>query len=64
MRDDFISIDKPKKDRVIREMYTPKEVVKIIRDIYKFMIDIGLTQSEKALLREVFNTLIWEFKDD
>ena len=31
MTDDFIPLEKPKKDdRIIRKMYTPKEVVKII----------------------------------
>lgn len=56
-------IPKPK-DRIIRKVYTPKEVVKIINDTYHFLADMDLTYSEKALLRDAFNTLVWEFKDD
>ena len=66
MTDDFIPLEKPKKDdRVIRKMYTPKEVVKIINDHFKLEQDLyTMSRAEKLLLWDSYNRLIWWFKDD
>lgn len=62
---DYIQLDKPKTDRVIRELYTPKEIVGIIQK--SFMEYNGwskLTRSELLLVWEFSNNLIGKFKDD
>ena len=63
---DFIQLEKPKKeDRVIRTMYTPKEVVKMIKDHFELENDIfDMSRSEILLLMDSYNRLIWWFKDD
>lgn len=66
MTDDYIKPDTwSKNDRVIRKLYTPKEVVKIIKDMFEFEISRSdLTYSEKLLIGNCYNDLIWCFKDD
>ena len=66
MTDDFIPLEKPKKDdRVIRTMYTPKEVVKMIKDHFELEGTMfKMSRSEKLLLMDSYNRLIWWFKDD
>ena len=63
---DFIQLEKPKKeDRVIRTMYTPKEVVKIIKAHVELENDLfDMSRSEILLLMDSYNRLIWWFKDD
>ena len=63
---DFIQLEKPKKeDRVIRTMYTPKEVVKIIKDHFELENNLfDMSRSEILLLMDSYNRLIWWFKDD
>lgn len=63
---DYIELDKPKTDdRVIRELYTPKEVVGIIHRCFNQYNGIGkLTRGEFLLLWEFSNWLVREFKDD
>ena len=63
---DFIQLEKPKKeDRVIKTMYTPKEVVKMIKDHFELENDIfDMSRSEILLLMDSYNRLIWWFKDD
>ena len=63
---DFIQLEKPKKeDRVIRTMYTPKEVVKIIKAHFELENDLfDMSRSEILLLMDSYNRLIWCFKDD
>lgn len=65
-KDDFIPLEKPKKDdRVIRTMYTPKEVVKMIKDHFELEQDMyTMSRAEKLLLWDSYNRLIWWFKDD
>ena len=66
MTDDFIQPDEPKKDnKVIRKMYTPKEVVKMIKDHFELEQTIyTMSRAEKLLLADSYNRLIWWFKDD
>ena len=66
MTNDFIPVDKPnKKDRIIRTMYTPKEVVKIIKDHFEMEQELyAMSRTEKLLLWDSYNRLIWWFKDD
>ena len=66
MTDDFINLNNENKnDRVIRKLYTPKEVVKIIKDMFEVEISRSdLTYSEKLLIWNCYNDLIWCFKDD
>lgn len=60
----FIQLEQPKKeDRVIRKVYTPKEVVKIISDHFK-LEQHTLSRTEMLLLWDSYNRLIWWFKDD
>ena len=63
---DFIQLEKPKKeDRVIGTMYTPKEVVKMIKDHFELENTLfDMSRSEKLLLMDSYNRLIWWFKDD
>ena len=62
---DFIQLEQPKKDRVIRKIYTPKEVVKMIKDHFELENTLfDMSRSEKLLLRDSYNRLIWWFKDD
>lgn len=61
---DFLHPDKPPKDRIIREVYTPKEIVHIIRETFDYLNHSGLSYSERLLVSVAFNTLIGEFKDD
>lgn len=63
---DFIQLEKPnKEDRVIRTMYTPKEVVKMIKDHFELENNIfDMSRSEILLLMDSYNRLIWWFKDD
>jgi len=63
---DFIQLEKPKKeDRAIRTMYTPKEVVKMIKDHFELENTLfNMSRSEKLLLMDSYNRLIWWFKDD
>ena len=63
---DFIQLEKPKKeDRVIRTMYTPKEVVKMIKDHFELENNLfNMSRSEILLLMDSYNRLIWWFKDD
>lgn len=63
--DDFIRITPPKKDKVIRKIYTPKEIVWIIQKHFNdYMGWSKLSRSEMLLLWEFSNMLIREFKDD
>ena len=66
MTDDFIQPDKPnKEDGIIRTMYTPKEVVKMIKDHFELENTLfDMSRSEKLLLMDSYNRLIWWFKDD
>ena len=66
MTDDFIQPDKPnKEDEIIRTMYTPKEVVKMINDHFKLEQDLyTMSRSEMLFLWDSYNRLIWWFKDD
>ena len=66
MTDDFIPLEKPKKDdRVIRKMYTPKEIVKNIQKHFEQECKLAdFTRSEILLLWDSYNRLIWWFKDD
>ena len=65
MTNDFIPVDKPNKDRIIRTMYTPKEVVKIIKDHFEMEQEMyTMSRTEKLLLWDSYNRLIWWFKDD
>lgn len=66
MTDDFIQPDKPnKEDEIIRTMYTPKEVVKMIKDHFELENTLfDMSRSEKLLLMDSYNRLIWWFKDD
>ena len=66
MTDDFIQFRKPLKDKkAIRKLYTPKEIVHIIRLAFNEEMGQGdLSRSEKLLLWESFNRLIMRFKDD
>lgn len=66
MTDDFIPLEKPnKEDRVIRTMYTPKEVVKMIKDHFELEQNMyAMSRTEKLLLWDSYNRLIWWFKDD
>ena len=66
MTDDYIKPNSwSKNDRVIRKLYTPKEVVKMIQDFFELEVKIcDLTHSEKLLLMDSLNRLIWWFKDD
>ena len=66
MTDDFIQPDKSnKEDRAIRTMYTPKEVVKMIKDHFELENTLfDMSRSEKLLLMDSYNRLIWWFKDD
>ena len=63
---DFIQLEQPKKeDRVIGTMYTPKEVVKMIKDHFELENTLfDMSRSEKLLLMDSYNRLIWWFKDD
>lgn len=63
---DFIQLEQPKKnDRTIRKMYTPKEVVKMIKDHFELEQDLyTMSRTEKLLLWDSYNRLIWWFKDD
>ena len=63
---DFIQLEKPKKeDRVIRTMYTPKEIVKNIQKHFEQECKLAdFTRSEMLLLWDSYNRLIWWFKDD
>ena len=62
----FIQLEQPKKeDRVIRKLYTPKEVVKIISDHFELEQNMHhMSRTEKLLLWDSYNRLIWWFKDD
>ena len=62
----FIQLEQPKKeDRVIRKVYTPKEVVKIISDHFELEQNMyHMSRTEKLLLWDSYNRLIWWFKDD
>ena len=66
MTDDFIPLEKPKKDdRVIKTMYTPKEIVKNIQKHFEQECKLAdFTRSEMLLLWDSYNRLIWWFKDD
>ena len=66
MTDDFIPLEKPKKDdRVIRKVYTPKEIVRNIQKHFEQEYKLAdFTRSEMLLLRDSYNRLIWWFKDD
>ena len=66
MTDDFIPLEKPKKDdRVIRTMYAPKEIVKNIQKHFEQECKLAdFTRSEMLLLWDSYNRLIWWFKDD
>ena len=66
MTDDFIPLEKPKKDdKVIRKMYTPKEIVKNIQKHFEQECKLAdFTRSEMLLLWDSYNRLIWCFKDD
>lgn len=66
MTDDYIKPNSwSKNDRVIRKLYTPREVVKMIRDFFELEVEIcDLTHSERLLLMDSLNRLIWWFKDD
>lgn len=61
----MIELDKPKNDRIIRELYTPKEVVGIIQRCFNDYNGMcKLTRGEVLLLWEFSNWLVGEFKDD
>ena len=66
MTDDFIQFRKPLKDKkAIRKLYTPKEIVHIIRFSFnEEMSHSDLSRGEKLLLWDSFNRLIGRFKDD
>ena len=62
---DFIQLEQPKKDRVIRKIYTPKEVVKMIQEHFNQEQGMyAMSRTEKLLLWDSYNRLIWWFKDD
>ena len=62
---DFIQLEQPKKDRVIRKIYTPKEVVKMIQEHFNQEQGMyAMSRTEKLLLWDSYNRLIWRFKDD
>lgn len=62
---DYIELDSSKKeDRVIRNIYTPKEVVKIIQKVFRDNMAYDLSRSERLLLWDFGNQIIMEFKDD
>ena len=62
---DYIELDYPKKeDRVIKNIYTPKEVVKITQKVYANHMRYNLSRSERLLLWDFANHIIMEFKDD
>lgn len=63
---DFIQLEQPKKDdRVIRTMYTPKEIVRNIQKHFEQECKLAdFTRSEMLLLWDSYNRLIWWFKDD
>ena len=62
---DFIQLEQPKKDKVIRKIYTPKEVVKMIKDHFDLEQEMyDMSRAEKLLLLDSYNRLIWWFKDD
>lgn len=62
----FIKLEQPeKKDNVIRTMYTPKEIVKIIQKHYQTEMSIyTTTRCERLMLWDSYNRLIGWFKDD
>lgn len=65
--DDFIEEPIIKhEDRIIRSVYTPKEVVCHIKTNYELICTYwDLTYSEKALLREFCNSMIgWYVEHD
>ena len=66
MTDDFIPLEKPKKDdRVIRKVYTPKEIVRNIQKHFEQECKLAdFTRGEMLLLWDSYNRLIWWFKDD
>ena len=46
-------------------MYTPKEVVKMIKDHFELEGTMfKMSRSERLLLMDSYNRLIWWFKDD
>ena len=63
---DFIQLEQSKKeDRIIRTMYTPKEIVKNIQKHFEQECKLAdFTRSEMLLLWDSYNRLIWWFKDD
>lgn len=62
---DYIELDSSKKeDKTIRDIYTPKEVVKIIQEVYANHMRYNLSRSEHLLLWDFANHIIMEFKDD
>ena len=62
---DFIQLEQPKKDKVIRKIYTPKEVVKMIQEHFNQEQGMyAMSRTEKLLLWDSYNRLIWWFKDD
>ena len=63
---DYIKLDKPEKeDRVIRQLYTPKEIVGTIQKTFnEYNSWRKLTNGDTLLLAEFCNWLIWGFKDD
>lgn len=66
MTNDFIQLDRlNKEDRIIRTMYTPKEIVKNIQKHFEQECKLAdFTRSEMLLLWDSYNRLIWWFKDD
>ena len=62
---DFIQLEQPKKDKVIRKIYTPKEVVKMIQEHFNQEQGMyAMSRTEKLLLWDSYNRLIWWFNDD
>lgn len=67
LKEDFIDIHEgmKKDDRVIRDMYTPKEIASIIQVAFQgYNVTNKLTRSEMLLVWEFSNLLIRRFKDD
>ena len=67
MREDYINtgIGMQKDDRVIREIYTPKEIVHIIQTSFMtYNAQCKLSRSELLLINDFANMLIGRFKDD
>ena len=62
IRDDYIVEDKMSK--VIHKVYTPKEIAHLVQETFNYIDGRDLSMSERLLLMEFCNQLIWRIKDD